>query len=147
MQPNKLASIPLKWSSSNSHYLMTSVQITRQRATDLRAFFMGRFGYGWQTRIRERLKRDRQLPRWFVHPETLTFLPVAAMERLESLAVKLGYKLGDLERPFETYERKSSPRKRRGIVCLNIAKSSATVLTVENHLAPGDLGPNSLESP
>jgi len=85
---------------------MTTTQIVQQRIADLRQFFIGRFGYGWQTQLRKRIGMQRQLPYWFTAPQTIKRFPSPWLERFESAAVKLGYKLGNLERPFETHERK-----------------------------------------
>jgi hypothetical protein len=100
---------------------MTTLEIVQRRATDLRDFFIGRFGYGWQTQVRKRIGMRRQLPMCLLGPQTIKRFPSPCIERFEALAVKLGYKLGNLERPFETHERKSVPRKRRATCCLNVS--------------------------
>lgn len=88
---------------------MTTLEIIRQRVDDLRTFFKARFGYGWQMRVKERAGMDG-IPTWFRDSSTLNHYPYVVLPRFEAIAVRLGYKLGGLDRPFE---RKTPARRKQ----------------------------------
>lgn len=108
---------------------MTTLELIRQRVKGLRDFFQGRLGpYGWQTQVKRRTGLHN-VPLWLRKPETLRCFPHVWMERLEALAVSLGYKLGGLEEPFE---RNILPRRKPKRECLNASNSSLPSLVLGN---------------
>src|SRR5215468_2691046 len=104
---------------------MTSIEILRSRVAELRRFFIGRFGYGWQTKVKRRVGRMKNVPPWFLDGSKLNRYPHFRLARFESLATQLGHRLSHLEKTPR--ERKPSSRRRKATVCLNAASGQPPV--------------------